>query len=392
MDEGFGGVSPEEPTRSAKDGSFFRAHRRQCLAAAIVVGIIIIKSLLPDAAAEAQENAPATSNEGEGVGSLDCSLPTAQAVLTQCGLESASTGTWCPANSVPVVSQEFCRPDGSRCPILLDVRTEDEWNGPAGHATCATRLQIQLDPALTDTVLAMAAGDTASPIVTYCYSGVRAGAAESILAEAGFTAVTNGGGWIEPEGNAATLQDLCACDTPCSAETSAEIVHSRRSMTPTTLPFDPTIVTTPSGTVRGVLSPETGTREFHGIPYGKAPVNNRRFMPPTPADRWSGVRDATTQRDGCLRASRRGAAGSEDCLYVNIHAPLPSKPCHEAGGLPVMVWFHGGCFTGGSPEGYDGSALIQDSGGDVIVVTVAFRLGVFGHLASNGLKSRSTIG
>ena len=51
--------------------------------------------------------------------------------------------------------------------------------------------------------------------------------------------------------------------------------------------------------------------------------------------------------------------------------------------------FHGGCFTGGSPEGADGSSIIEESGGDVIVVTVAFRLGIFGHLASNILKSRS---
>jgi carboxylesterase type B len=57
-----------------------------------------------------------------------------------------------------------------------------------------------------------------------------------------------------------------------------------------------------------------------------------------------------------------------------------------------MVWFHGGCFIGGSPEGYDGSALVEDAGGDVIVVTVAFRLGVFGHLASVGLKARSVVG
>ena len=55
------------------------------------------------------------------------------------------------------------------------------------------------------------------------------------------------------------------------------------------------------------------------------------------------------------------------------------------------MWFHGGCFVGGSPDSYDGSAIVEESGGDVIVVTVAFRLGVFGHLASNGLKARSRI-
>ena len=90
------------------------------------------------------------------------------------------------------------------------------------------------------------------------------------------------------------------------------------------------------GVVRGVLSPETGTREFFGIPYGKSPHGDRRFMPPEAADRWSGVKDATKQRDGCLRAGWRGVSGTEDCLYVNVHAPLPTQPCHPEGGLPVM--------------------------------------------------------
>ena len=120
------------------------------------------------------------------------------------------------------------------------------------------------------------------------------------------------------------------------ATTTAEIVYGRQSDTPTTLPFDPTIVSTPGGVVRGVLSPETGTREFFGIPYGKSPHGDRRFMPPEAADRWSGVKDATKQRDGCLRAGWRGASGTEDCLYVNVHAPLPTQPCHPEGGLPVM--------------------------------------------------------
>lgn len=380
--------------RATDPSSCIHTHRRRVIlvlaAIAAVVLIVGRSSSLGDG-----EQPAANSARVELGAALDCSGSVPQAVVAQCGAGAQSTsaaGTWCPANSVPVVTQEFCRADGSRCPILLDVRTEEEWNGPEGHASCATRLQIQRDPALAATVLSMAAGDRSAPIVTYCYSGVRAGTAESILAQAGFTAVSNGGGWIEPEGNAATLQDLCTCNTPCSSRTSAEIIHSRRSVTPTTLPFDPTIVSTPSGLVRGVLSPETGTREFYGIPYGLPPVSSRRFMPPSPVERWSGVKDATTQRDGCLRTGWRGTAGSEDCLYVNIHAPLPSKPCHQAGGMPVMVWFHGGCFIGGSPEGYDGSALVEDAGGDVIVVTVAFRLGVFGHLASVGLKARSVIG
>eukprot|EP01043_Picozoa_sp_COSAG02_P006259 COSAG02_NODE_177_length_31154_cov_32.205152_7_plen_348_part_00 len=335
MEEGYCSavVAEEQTTQNAKPSCFDR--RTRFLVATIVVVMLVVVQTSSDDEPPAASVATSTGG-GTELGSLDCSGSVAQAVAAECSAESTGAGTWCPVNSVPVVTQELCRPDGSRCPILLDVRTEEEWNGPEGHASCAARLQVQLDPTLTETVLAMAAGDTSSPIVTYCYSGVRAGTAETILAEAGFTAVTNGGGWIEPEGNAARLQELCTCNTPCSAAISAEIIHSRRSVTPTTLPFDPTIVSTPSGLVRGVLSTDTGTREFYGIPYGTPPVNNRRFMPPTPVERWSGVKDATTQRDGCMRSGRHGTSGSEDCLYVNVHAPLPSKPCHKAGGLPVM--------------------------------------------------------
>ena len=240
----------------------------------------------------------------------------------------------CPANSVPVVSEELCTASGGRCPIVLDVRTASEWAD--GHASCATRLPLQDDASLNATALALAGGDLGAPIVTYCGSGFRAGQAEAVLGATGFTSVTNGGGWSQPAGHDAAIESLCECSRPCSAKTTAEIVYGRRSNTPTTLPFDPAVVSTPGGVVRGVLSPETGTREFFGIPYGKSPHGDRRFMPPEAADRWSGVKDATKQRDGCLRAGWRGASGTEDCLYVNVHAPLPTQPCHPEGGLPVM--------------------------------------------------------
>eukprot|EP01051_Picozoa_sp_SAG22_P014814 SAG22_NODE_1850_length_3446_cov_2.774425_3_plen_142_part_00 len=74
-----------------------------------------------------------------------------------------------------------------------------------------------------------------------------------------------------------------------------------------------------------------------------------------------------------------------------MSARLPVRACLPAA-IDIVRRFHGGCFTGGSPEGADGSSLIEESGGDVIVVTVAFRLGVFGHLASDGLKARSMHG
>ena len=62
-------------------------------------------------------------------------------------------------------------------------------------------------------------------------------------------------------------------------------------------------------------------------------------MPPEAADPWAGLKDARTKRDGCLRAGWGGTSGTEDCLYLNVYAPLPSSTgCYPAGGYPVMVW------------------------------------------------------
>ena len=91
----------------------------------------------------------------------------------------------------------------------LDVRTEEEW--AAGHASCAVRVPIQNDESLLSTVVALAGGDMLAPIVTYCYSGARAGRAADILTSSGFAAVTNGLGWVEPAGNAAVLESMCSC-------------------------------------------------------------------------------------------------------------------------------------------------------------------------------------
>lgn len=99
-------------------------------------------------------------------------------------------------------------------PLVLDVRTEAEWD--EGHISCAHRLPVQDDPTLIDQVKALVNGDLTAPIVTYCHSGVRAGKAETNLTDAGFTYVRNGGGYAIPAGNTAKLESLCTC---CSVPT-----------------------------------------------------------------------------------------------------------------------------------------------------------------------------
>jgi para-nitrobenzyl esterase len=156
---------------------------------------------------------------------------------------------------------------------------------------------------------------------------------------------------------------------------------------------DPSLVTTPDGVLRGSVNPDQRTRTFYAVPYALSPTGTQRWRPPVQTEGWSGERDATlaAKKDGCARAAYGMMAGQEDCLYVNVFAPL-SRPDVDPKMLPVLVWFHGGCFISNGPEtawGGDGAALVDDAGGDVIVVTVAFRIGVFGHLASAGLKNRS---
>ena len=127
---------------------------------------------------------------------------------------------------------------------------------------------------------------------------------------------------------------------------------------------------------------------FKGIPFAAPPVDGLRWRPPQPAEAWSGVREATDfgpmslQVMGGLEAmlGAGAMAQSEDCLYLNVTTPA----CDE-GGRPVMVWIHGGGFTGGagSIPWYSGVAFAAKD--DVVVVSVNYRLGALGFLHLAGL-------
>ena len=126
-----------------------------------------------------------------------------------------------------------------------------------------------------------------------------------------------------------------------------------------------------------------GACVFRGVPFALPPVGERRLCPPEPPDSWAGVRPALTfasaapQNPSALGPALSVNAGetSEDCLYLNVWTPAADR-----GRRPVMVWVHGGGFVigAGSQTIYDGASLARR--GDVVVVTLNYRLGALGFL------------
>jgi para-nitrobenzyl esterase len=137
--------------------------------------------------------------------------------------------------------------------------------------------------------------------------------------------------------------------------------------------LDRALVATPNGVLRG--ESEGGVRVFRGVPFAEPPVGALRFKAPVKKVAWAGERDATKFAAAAMQPREPQLAKSEDCLYLNVWTPEGAA----VAGLPVFVWIHGGGFTGGAAFEaiYDGSEFAREG---VVVVTVAYRLGVFGFL------------
>ncbi|SEF82263.1 para-nitrobenzyl esterase [Nonomuraea solani] len=136
----------------------------------------------------------------------------------------------------------------------------------------------------------------------------------------------------------------------------------------------PAVVRTDKGVIRGEVLQDH--RAFRGIPYARPPVGELRWRAPRPAEPWRGVRDATAPGSQCAQLPTPfggTATYIEDCLYLNVTTPMRG---HR---LPVMVWVHGGNNTSGDGALYAPPDLAVD--GNVVLVTVNYRLGVFGWLA-----------
>jgi para-nitrobenzyl esterase len=160
------------------------------------------------------------------------------------------------------------------------------------------------------------------------------------------------------------------------------LVHVHQTAKAQATPGDsiPTVQTA-SGILRGIT--KDGVSSFKAIPYAAPPVGEYRWRPPQPVMPWKEVRDATKECADCAQRAWPGSKAtiSEDCLFLNVWTPATAKQSK----LPVMVWIHGGGFTGGSGSGA-GSAGDAFAKNGVILVTINYRLGRFGHFAFPALS------
>lgn len=149
------------------------------------------------------------------------------------------------------------------------------------------------------------------------------------------------------------------------------------------------------GLLAGTVGNDPTVRVFKGVPFAAPPVGALRWRPPQPLASWSGVRDATHFGSSAVQADTGpfgpwtkefifSNAVSEDCLYLNIWTTTASKRAK----LPVLVYIHGGAFTGGSGEVavYKGESLAKKG---LVVVTLNYRLGALGFLAHPELTQES---
>ncbi|TNM94334.1 neuroligin 4 X-linked a isoform X2 [Takifugu flavidus] len=177
------------------------------------------------------------------------------------------------------------------------------------------------------------------------------------------------------------------------------------------------VITTNYGKIRGVkvtlpneiLGP---VEQYLGIPYALAPTGERRFQPPEPPMSWPGIRNATQFPAVCPQFLEDRfllndmlpvwftanldtvvtyvQEQSEDCLYLNIYVPTEDDIHDENGLKPVMVYIHGGSYMEGTGNMIDGSILA--SYGNVIVITINYRLGVLGFLSTGDQAAKGNYG
>jgi len=148
----------------------------------------------------------------------------------------------------------------------------------------------------------------------------------------------------------------------------------------------PDVVRTDSGLVASRTVGDA--RVFDGIPYAAPPVGALRWKAPQPVTPWTGVRESKLGNPCPQQANSEvpDGASNEDCLYLNVTTPTAPSAKPRA----VVVWIPGGGFFTGAGNSYEASKFATH--GDVVVVTVNYRLGIFGFFGYPGLPGSGTYG
>ncbi|KAG1731964.1 Alpha/Beta hydrolase protein [Suillus paluster] len=154
---------------------------------------------------------------------------------------------------------------------------------------------------------------------------------------------------------------------------------------------------------QGSVDTVTNITSFLGVRYAAPPLGDLRWAAPQPPPTFSEVQQATTQPNECHQAPLGSAPtnlfestslsktvvsrqSSEDCLFLNVYTPGSEVVVAPSGGLPVVVWIHGGGYISGAANLYNGAELIMKSKHGVITVVLQYRLGLFGFLAGEVVK------
>ena len=155
-------------------------------------------------------------------------------------------------------------------------------------------------------------------------------------------------------------------------------------------------VNTLAGTISGTLSDDGIVKTFKCIPFAAPPVGDLRWKAPQPVETWQGILPCVKPPASAMQSKPQpffcwskeflipDEPINEDCLYLNVWTTAKTNRDN----LPVIVWIHGGGFTGGSGTVplYDGEALARKG---VVFVTINYRLGIFGFLAHPELSAES---
>ena len=148
---------------------------------------------------------------------------------------------------------------------------------------------------------------------------------------------------------------------------------------------------TAQGKAHGKTINNGKVKAFLGLPYAAAPVGDLRWKAPQPPAKWNGGRDATSYGAHCAQNHVyddlvfEDNGQSEDCLFLNVYAPASSQAKSK---LPVMFWIHGGgYYAGASSEPRHNGDFLPIKG--VVLVTINYRLGVFGFLATADLAKEA---